>query len=247
MPHLTLEALARLVDEAPGTHEDAHLAACEACREELDALRAQTRALATLPSLMPPPDAWPVLRQRLRSEGVIRGGGRRWPVTAVARIAAALALFLTGGIAGYAARGLDAPGTAATSPVESVAATTSDAASDGLGEFSGTSSGTFSADPRTSASPDGPADGESRMALTEEVERTEEMFAAALDRFMRASGTSAPDPAARLAALDNIVLTTAEALNESPGDPVINSYHLTAVAQRDQLIRQLVADGRPVF
>ncbi len=83
--------------------------------------------------------------------------------------------------------------------------------------------------------------------ITAEVERTQEAFAAALDRYMIANSIEAPDPAARLAALDNIVLTTAEALNESPADPVINSYHLTAVAQRNELLRQIAASGEPVF
>ncbi len=220
MPHLTLEALARLVDEAPETHEQAHLAACEGCREELAALRSQTEALATLPSLLPPPDAWPTLRRRLRDEGLVQRPATRWHGRALTRIAAALTLFLAGGIAGYAARGMDAAAPGEMAPPESMA----------------------TIDGRAT-----PSGGQSTVALTQDVERTEEMFAAALDRFMQANGTAAPDPATRLAALDNIVLTTAEALNESPGDPVINSYHLTAVAQRNQLIRQLVATGRPEF
>jgi hypothetical protein len=80
------------------------------------------------------------------------------------------------------------------------------------------------------------------------VVEAQEAFQSALDRYMVANGTRATDPAARLAALDNIVFTTAEALNESPADPVINSYHLTALAQRDALIRQIAQQrGDPVF
>ena len=211
MPHLTLEALARLVDEAPENHEEAHLAACGECRAELDALREQTEALGMLPKLLPPPDSWPELRRQMVKDGIIRNG-RRWrPGPTLTRVAAALLLFVGGGAAGYLARG------PVVAPVERVAEAPA------------------------------PESAASAADLTQEVERTEEMFAAALDRFMRASGTEAPDPAARLAALDNIVLTTAEALNESPADPVINSYHLTAVAQRKQLIRQLQASGEPVF
>lgn len=221
MRHLKLEALARLVDEASDPDETAHLAACEECRQELEALREQTEALGTLPKLMPPPDAWPEIQERLRREGLVRNGGRRAPGPGMVRAAAAIALFLAGGAAGFLVRG----------PIDGDAAPTVAA---------------MDAD-RSDGMMDEPGTGEPSAALGEEVERTEEMFASALDRFMRASGSDAPDPAARLAALDNIVLTTAEALNESPADPIINSYHLTAVAQRKELIRQLSASTEPVF
>ncbi len=221
MLHLTLEALARLVDEAPDVHEEAHLADCSVCREELVALRGQTEALSTLPKLMPPPDAWPALSDRLRAEGLVRAERRRMPGPGMIRAAAAIALFLLGGAAGFVARG----------PVEGGAQPLAGALETEPGVRGGT----------------GAVPGESAVELSQEVERTEELFASALDRFMQASGTRAPDPAARLAALDNIVLTTAEALNESPADPVINSYHLTAVAQRKALLRQLSTSTDPVF
>jgi hypothetical protein len=47
------------------------------------------------------------------------------------------------------------------------------------------------------------------------------------------------DPLNRLAALEGIVLTTRSALREAPADPVINNYHLTALGQRDELLRQI--------
>ena len=43
----------------------------------------------------------------------------------------------------------------------------------------------------------------------------------------------------RLAALEGIVLMTGAALSEAPADPVINGYHLTALEQRDALLRQI--------
>ena len=220
MLHLTLEALARLVDEAPDAREETHLADCPVCREELEALRSQTEALATLPTLMPPPDAWPALSARLRTEGLVRDDRRRVPGPGLTRAAAAIALFLLGGAAGFVARG---PVEIGARPLASALETEPAAP---VGDAAG---------------------GETAVELSQEVERTEELFASALDRFMQASATRAPDPAARLAALDNIVLTTAEALNESPADPVINSYHLTAVAQRKALLRQLSATTDPVF
>ena len=39
-----------------------------------------------------------------------------------------------------------------------------------------------------------------------------------------------------------IWLTTAEALNESPADPVINSFHLTALAQRNAMLREIARE-----
>ena len=221
MPHLTLETLARLVDEAPTGAEEAHLVECAACRRELEALRAQTESLATMPNMAPPPDLWPELRTQLRSEGLVRRRMRPRVSPTLTRLAAGLALFLAGGATGFAARG---PAPADTGPV--------------------------AAEP--TAVPAAPAQRPLALDrdtgdLTADVERAQEMFAAALDRYMMENSTRAPDPAARLAALDNIVLTTAEALNESPADPVINSYHLTAVAQRNELLRQIAASGEPVF
>ena len=219
MSHPTLEALARLVDEAPTETERRHLAECERCRAELESLREQTEALGAMPKMSPPPELWPGLRKRLRQEGLVTRRPRVAP--ALARTAAALALFVAGGASGFAARGPIGAGT----PVATPAVT--DAASGPTG-------------PAPAALAD-PGD------VTTDVRRAQDRFAAALDRYMMATSTEAPDPAARLAALDNIVRTTAEALNESPADPVINSYHLTAVAQRDELLRQIAASGEPVF
>jgi hypothetical protein len=218
MPHLTLEALARLVDETPTPDERTHLAECQVCRQELDGLLEQTESLAALPKMTPPPDLWPALRRELREEGLVAKTGRVRAVAPWIRAAAAVVLFLTGGATGFAVRG----------------------AAGGPGEVAGAMP---QADgPATLALDPGPGGD-----LSQDVERAQEVFAAALDRYMMANSTEAPDPAARLAALDNIVLTTAEALNESPADPVINSYHLTAVAQRNELLRQIAASGEPVF
>lgn len=44
------------------------------------------------------------------------------------------------------------------------------------------------------------------------------------------------DTISRLAALQAIVLTTAEALKSAPADPLINAYHIAAKSQRDALV-----------
>jgi hypothetical protein len=222
MSHLKLEDLARLVDEAPEVDEATHLARCGECRGELDALVAQSQALRTLPDLAPPPDAWPSLSARLRDEGLLRR--RRALPPAFARAAAAAFVFLAGGAMGYTVRDLAAPRDPAASAIPIAAQEAPGIATPAPGVAV--------------------ADGDA----SRNVEAASELFMDALDRYMASSGTTAGDPVARLAALDNIVLTTAEALHEAPADPVINGYHLSALAQRDAVLRRLaVRAGDPVF
>src|SRR5690606_15908234 len=81
---------------------------CAGCRRELEAMIAQTAALGDLPDLVPPPEAaWAALDSRLRDEGLIRPQRppRRLPGTQLLRIAAVIAVFLIGGIAGFTVRG----------------------------------------------------------------------------------------------------------------------------------------------
>ena len=70
MHHLTLEELARLVDEAPTVDERAHLDCCERCASELDSLIVQTGMLGQLPDpVLPQPLHWRI-REALVSEPV---------------------------------------------------------------------------------------------------------------------------------------------------------------------------------
>lgn len=233
MPHLTLEALARLVDEAPTNEERRHIEGCDHCRDELDALREQTDSLGALPKMAPPPDLWPDIRAGLRREGLVTRTAPRRVSPTLIRLAAALALFIGGSATGFVARGAvaDPSSRAQGTPVAVAEPQPGEAAAPARNDRAAPDAGIEL------------ASGD----VTADMERAQDVFAAALDRYMRANGTPAPDPAARLAALDNIVATTAEALNESPADPVINSYHLTAVAQRNELLRQIAVSGEPVF
>jgi hypothetical protein len=43
----------------------------------------------------------------------------------------------------------------------------------------------------------------------------------------------------RLAALDQVLSTTREAMRQAPHDPVINGYYLTTLGQREATLRQL--------
>lgn len=77
------------------------------------------------------------------------------------------------------------------------------------------------------------------------LRQAERVYLAALGRFSDfSSRADATDAVARLAALESIVATTRAALGQAPADPVINGYHLTAVAQRDATLRQLAASGQ---
>lgn len=212
MSHLSRETLARLVDEPPTAAEAEHLENCAECRRELDELIALTAALGDLPDLLPPPpSAWPALAERLRREGLVRPvpRARRLPLPA-RRAAAAVLIFVAGGIAGFVARGgMDTPDRVARQ-----------------GE----------AAPLPRIQPVNEIE-EAALALSE----AEERYRAALARYTELAGAvEGADPIARLMTLDDIVVATSRALQEAPADPVINGYHLTALAQREATVRQIV-------
>jgi hypothetical protein len=74
----------------------------------------------------------------------------------------------------------------------------------------------------------------------EAVRAAEAEYLRALTRYAELSDIGDdPDPLTRLAALEGIVLTTRAALRTAPADPVINTYHLTAIGQRDALMRRI--------
>jgi hypothetical protein len=75
------------------------------------------------------------------------------------------------------------------------------------------------------------------------VREAEGVYLGALTRYAELAGQAEPvDPLARLAALESIVSTTRTALGQSPADPVINGYHLTALAQRDATLKRLASN-----
>lgn len=103
MSHPNPEQLARLVDETPTPAEAEHLAACPDCAAELDAMRAEHDALGALPRILPVSTPWEVVRRRLEREGLISAAAPR--VRWMPGIAAAIALFVTGGVTGIAFAG----------------------------------------------------------------------------------------------------------------------------------------------
>lgn len=267
--HLTLEALARLLDEPPAPGEAAHLRDCLVCRREAAALREQTQALAALGGA-PPAHAWDELEARLRREGLIRGGPPRRRTVGTRpgmRAAAAVALLLLGGSAGALLWPERTPVPVAV--VDGVVVTRSDEASVGtdpqpeevryvatppVRDASGERLALHAEPARPAAArvysavPEPPAvratAREADRAARELLE-AQAGFVAALHALAgMADPASGNDALTRLAALDRLVELTADALEAAPGDPVVNGYHLAAAAERDRLRREIERDTR---
>lgn len=235
MSHLNLETLARLVDDSPDPTEAGHLDICAQCRDELEALRADAAALRQLPDPEPPIAAWVALEQRLQREGLVR---RRVWVSNVLRMAAAIAIFIFGSVAGalvmrQRTTELANLGSADRNSIQTAAPQQIVPETVHAGSVVATAAPLASTlAPVTTA-----AEADARLR---EAERA---YLAALTSYQDFHPrTQAPaDPVARLAALESIVATTRAALGQAPADPIINGYHLTAVAQRDATLRQIAA------
>ena len=282
MQHLTPEALARLVDEAPDRAEAAHLEDCPACHEELEALRRQTAALAALGEAQlvePPAEHWQAIEAGLAATSLPDdlAGRRRTRLTRTPwfRVAAAVAIYALGTATGLELRARSRSGPPDKSQVaRSVTTTPADAAATTslATENSPFASAGDSSEPSaTTANEPSSAQGESgtgRLVANDAgrlhrlvdpsqartaaealryVREAEQAYAQAYARYTElADPQQVEDPVARIAALESIVLTTRQALDRAPADPVINGYHLTAVAQRDAALRQVAlgSNGR---
>lgn len=214
MERLSLEQLARLVDERPTPEEKAMLDADPGLRQELDALRAQKGALRDLPAMVPPPDSWPELEDKLVAEGLIRGSRRdpafwrKWT-----RIAAGLVLFTGGTAFGWAAGGAPAV------PSDGLAAG-SEAAETGTASFASLE--------------------EAMLAVQEAEQEWSDAFA----EFRRLLGAQSErelpgDPAVRLAAIDALLAASRAAVEESPADQFFNGLVVSTLAERQQTLRQI--------
>lgn len=210
-----IETIARLIDEAPTPDEAAHLESCDECRTELEAMRADAAALRNLPMIEPPPTEWPELEGRLLEEGLVRrrAGSRIWQ-TAAARAAAAVILFVAGAGSGMAwMRG----GPLGIRPLADA-------------------TGTFASPSIIAAT--APGTPEETVLLYRQAEA---LYLDMVSRVAQLDAQEQVDPIARLAALESIVGITRSALDQAPADPVLNSYHLTALAQKEATLRQIAA------
>lgn len=216
MTHLTLETLARLVDEAPGPDEGEHLRSCPTCRGELEGLERQTEDLGSLPDLRPPRGDWEMLEVRLAREGLLRDGGilpgQRFLPTGWMRLAAALVLFLGGtGVGAAAMRG----GTDARSVGEGLATV------------------------ERARTPEEAADAvrQAEEFYIQALSRYRELSEAG------EPGTSGDDPAGRYAALEGILAASRAAVREAPADPFINGILVSTLAERQATLRQISTTG----
>jgi hypothetical protein len=211
MEHLTIDTLARLVDESPRPEETKHLAACAACSAELDALKAQTESLAALPEILPPLGDWEVLAAQLRSEGLVRDPGlfqklglARTPTWMPA--AAAVVLFLGGTAVGMGVSSREGDPGAMSTPMAAVSVENAAGA----------------------------------------VRAAEQQYVSAVSRYreiMEQQGGAATgvDPVSRYAALEHLVSVSQAAVRQAPGDPFLNGFLASALAERDAAARQVSA------
>src|SRR5687767_9959844 len=127
MSHLSIETLARLIDEVPSAEEAAHLDHCGECRGELEGLKADAAALAGLPEIEPPSTQWLAVESRLAAEGLLRPAARRasqrW-FRPLMQAAAAIMIFVVGSYAGsrLGLRAADDTATVAAAPSAPVTA-----------------------------------------------------------------------------------------------------------------------------
>lgn len=242
MSHLTLETLARLIDDAPDPTEAGHLDICAHCRDELEALRADAAALRMLPDPEPSKAQWLRLEHRLEREGLLRRSWRWQP--ALLRMAAVLVIFVLGAVSATLVlrpqdrtymTANDTPVRAVTEQPISVPAPATTLAENVVSEPAPAPAAVTVAAVQPARTAD------EAMARLRSAESD---YLAALTRYTELSNRADEgDPLARLAALESIVATTRAALGRAPADPIINGYHLTAVAQRDALLRQVSASG----
>lgn len=221
MGHLTTEILARIVSEAPLPEERDHLDACASCQRELAALREQTEAMGALPDLRPPSGDWEALEARLVSEGLVRSSGlslkpKGWHSSGWFQAAAALVLFVGGTALGAAFTGEDGglafPGPGSSAGLELVPV--------GYGA--------------------GPGSNLSEAA--DAVHLAERQYVDALVRYRQlldAQGEPSliGDPTSRLAALEAIVAAGHAAIRQAPADPFVNGVLVSALAEREGILR----------
>jgi len=230
MSHLSTERLAALGDETPTPVEAAHLAACELCAREHGAYRALvamahdergaigiplTRfesiasALAASQPLVAPVP-------RLAPERNARAHRfLRTPMRAAAGF-----LLLAGGVAAGRISVGASPFPMMGRGASSVAANATRAAAPDSASFASIE--------------------EARVAQLHSEALYQQAAAFLAEHDTTGAGDGSPVAyRSRLAALDQVITTTREAMRQAPHDPVINGYYLTTLGQREATLRQL--------
>ena len=240
MSHLSTERLAALGDEEPTAAEAAHLAACADCTRERSAYRSLVAMARTeRDAIGIPLTRWESIAGAIAAEPstpmprlvaddrAVAARGRTVRALRMPMRAAAGFLLLAGGaIAGRLSAGVPLWPSGATA--RAVASQTADGNSQGasLGREQGAVTFASVEDARATQL------------------RLESMYQQAASYLAEHDTAGARDYSpemvkSRLAALDQMISTTREAMREAPHDPVINGYYLTTVGQREAALRQL--------
>ena len=234
MSHLSTDRLAALGDDEPTPAEAAHLSSCAECARERAAYRTLvamahaerdsiglplTRwdAIASALATEAPLEARPVLALAPRTARTRMGRFTRMPLQA----AAAVILVAGGVVAGRM--------TASVPSVPSVARNESPNRSTPVRNVG------LSADSVFFSSVDEAREAQLR---SEAIYQQAAAFLAEHDSGSAADGNPVVVQS-RLAALDQVISTTREAMRQAPHDPVINGYYLTTLGQREATLRQL--------
>lgn len=243
MSHLSTERLAALGDEEPTATEAAHLAACSACARERSAYRTLV-AMASheRDAIGIPLTRWESIATALANEQlttrapsttpgvlhVVDGAGRTRSVRFLRTPMRAAAGFLL--LAGGAMVGRISAG-ASPLPIAR-SATSAPAVPQGAGA---TTLVARDPDSVTFASVE-----EARVTQLRSESLYQQAAAFLAEHDSTGEGDYNPEVVkSRLAALDQMISTTREAMREAPHDPVINGYYLTTLGQREATLRQL--------
>lgn len=209
--HLNEDALSELMDGGGSGAAEEHLATCERCRDELDALRDVRTALRNLPELSPPAELWARIEAGLAEP--VRVGRRRmrWPSLIALQAAALAAVFVVGLGLGRMFEGPGVP--SLNEPTATAAAEEAPAGSlaEALEEVR-----------RRGAEYD---------AALRDLERLARAEGAPV-------GSLAEQ---RLVSLNLLVEASRTALTVDPADPVLNAYLFAALEERDRVMQQMGA------
>jgi hypothetical protein len=245
MSHLSTERLAALGDEEPTALEAAHLAGCAACERE----RAAYRTLVAMAgherdAIGIPLTRWESIASALADErlaesaavgratrdrwaGVVRRGRTVRVLRTPMRAAAGFLLLAGGAIAGRVSAGADPlPLRGARSEASASAATQR------LGAAAPTA--------RVPDSVSFSSVEDARVTQLRSASLYQQAAVFLAEHDSTGEGDYNPEVVkSRLAALDQMISTTREAMREAPHDPVINGYYLTTLGQREATLRQL--------
>jgi hypothetical protein len=230
MSHLSTDRLAALGDEAPTPVEAAHLASCEACAREHAAYRAlvtmahEERGAIGIPLTRFEAIASALAADQVVAAPVVPAVGQHARARSFLRMpmrAAAGFLLLAGSaMAGRVSAGV--------SPLPFVGRTAAPVAPDAETRTASLDSASFS------------SIDEARFAQLHSEARYQQAAAYLAEHDTSAAGEGSPVAyRSRLAALDQVISTTREAMRQAPHDPVINGYYLTTLGQREATLRQL--------